>query len=284
MHDTQHILKVNDINSLNLSDDFLVYNKNQRKNVLVLGACRMTSFAYYLSVLPNFNYNIYMIYIIPFMLNNTLPNYQTINRILESTDIIICENIVNHVGLNTSDNSNGKTFFETFGVQDNVKIFKIPPIELRYFFHTNYHIFEQSFDNMESYINSSKQLLYERLDKLNFNKTKDFIKNNIEKYRLFHNHNHPTSTLLVCLFAELCEKMNVKIPAEYISQLLIHNFLGGNDTPIFNPDVICNNFKYKNNISSCYDFMIKDLFVTNLPPTNAEIVEQANAIIALYEL
>lgn len=92
------------IQALNASGKFLIINNNSKKNIFLFGACRLSGFVNYLKFIGS-DYNIYIMYFIPYVLKETVLDESTIQNILNNVDIIICETSVNYPGFNTCPSS-----------------------------------------------------------------------------------------------------------------------------------------------------------------------------------
>ena len=273
-------MNIVEIENLNKNNNFLIYDKNAEKNLVIISACRLSSFAYYFYNLEGFNYNIYMIYVVPYIISNTLPNIEVVNKIFENTDIIVCENIKNHPGLNTSEESKDRTIFDTFTIKKETQIFRIPPLELRCFAHTNFHIFNCSLDNFKSFSDSSKEFLKNRLIRSSFSKTNEFIEKYFETIKLFHSHNHPSNIITIVFFIDfILNNTSFKITKEFVRNCFNVKFLDGNETPIFNIDIINNNYKFIKYVEHDNNFLNKDVLWFNGEKHNYIIERNVDEII-----
>ena len=273
-------MNIVEIQNLTKNSNFLIYDKNSEKNVVIISSCRLISFAYYFYNLEGFNYNIYMIYVVPYIINNTLPNNEIINKIFENTDMIVCENIKNHPGLNTSEDSNDKTIFDTFKIKKETQIFRIPPLELRCFAHTNFHVFNRSLDDLKTFSDSSKEFLKNRLIRSSFNKTNEFIEKYFETLKLFHTHNHPSNITTIVFFIDfILKQTSFKITKEFVKTCFNVKFLDGNEIPIFNVDIINNNFQFIKYVEHDNNFLNKDLLWFNREEETCIIEKDVDEII-----
>jgi hypothetical protein len=252
---------INEINDLNIKNEFLVYeNKKANKNILIVSACRGSSYAYYFSQLTD--YNIYMIYVIPFMTDKNLLDEKKIKDIVQKTDIIVCEAITNHSPFKTVEQTDPTSFFSIFCVDFNkVKIYTVPNLELHYLSHWVFHRHHISSTKEEliKYYENSKKILFNKCDLYKFHKTKKFIEIYFKELQLFHSAVHPTNILLIVSFIETCEKMEIAVDLDSIAKIIKINFLGGFETPIFKFDIETFGFTYKATIQDDSLFEKEDL-------------------------
>jgi FkbM family methyltransferase len=230
------------IEYLNRDKEFCIYNKNAKDNLLIISACRGANFAYYFS--QTTPYNIYMIYIIPFMQNPNLRlDREQISEILKNTKVVCCEEIKCTPFLNTAGNN---TIFDHYNVdKQTTKIFFFPNLELRYLSYVFFHDKNKYQKTIEDYFKHSKEYLFTRMKKYNFYKSIKFIDMYFKEVQLFHTKNHPTVILSLVVFLELCEHMDITITNENINEFIKHNFLGGHEDPVFKRDIDVYGFKYK---------------------------------------
>jgi hypothetical protein len=134
----KNVQSINDIQALNEKNIFLVYTGKSNKNLLIISACRLSAFAYYFSQITD--YNIYMIYIIPFIRTAGLLDETKVREIVKNTDVIVCESITNVDPFKTTVERDPSSFFSIFGVDFNkTKVYAVPNFELHYLSHWMYH-------------------------------------------------------------------------------------------------------------------------------------------------
>jgi hypothetical protein len=269
---------INDVQYLNRDKQFCIYNKNSHENLLIISACRGANFAYYFSQITN--YNIYMIYVVPFMQDETLVlDKLVIDNILKNTKIICCEEIKSVPLFNTVGNN---TFFKQWNIDESlIKIHIFPNLELRYLSWTFFHDKGKTHNDLVSYFNYSKEYLFNRMKKYNFCKSLKFIELYFKEIQLFHSLPHPTVILSIVVFIELCQHIGIKTTDENIKQFIKHNFLGGYETPVFQKDIDMYGFKYKYTLQ--HDSLFEN---SNLLPlidhTHLNVLSNADIIINYY--
>ena len=121
-------------------------------------------------------------------------------NVIENADLIICEQLRSYKELNTSPKCD-KNIFNSFNIKQNCKIIQIPNLEY----------YEEKYD---------LTILVNQCKKYNFNKVAEYIYNNIENKKLFVTYNHPSNSLMLEFFKELCEIcFNQQLPKEIIHEL-----------------------------------------------------------------
>jgi FkbM family methyltransferase len=251
---------INDIQALNEKNIFLIYNGKSNKNLLIVSACRLSTFAYYFS--QTTDYNIYMIYIIPFVRTKELLDETKIKDIVKKTDVIVCESITNFHPFRTIDQTEPTSFFSIFGVDFNkTKVYTIPNLEFHYLSHWVYHKCNVKCTPKALYDNyiKSRDILFKKCIDTKFYKTKKFIDIYFKKLQLFHSAVHPTVILSLVAFIETCEKMEIFVDVDSITKLIKNNFLGGFETPVFKIDIETFGLAYKATIQDDHLFEDKDL-------------------------
>jgi hypothetical protein len=266
------------VQDLNANKQFCIYNKNSDENLLIISACRGANFAYYFSQITN--YNIYMIYIIPFMLDQKLTlDKSIIENILKNTKIICCEEIQCAPLLNTAGNN---TFFKQWNVDESLtKIHFFPNLELRFLSSTFFHDKGKAHTDLVSYFKYSKEYLFERMKKYNFCKSSKFIESHFKDIHLFHTIVHPTVILSIVVFIELCEHMGIKTTDENIKEFIKHNFLGGHESPVFQRDIDIYGFTYKLTLQDDSLFENPNL-IPIIDYTHLNVLSNADIIINYY--
>lgn len=252
---------INDIQYLNEKNNFLIYEKkNSSKNLLLVSACRLSAFAYYFSELTD--YNVYMIYIIPFIRNVDLLDEIKLKDIVKKTDVIVCETLTNSDPFKTVDPTHPTSFFSRFGVDLNkTNVYTVPNLELHYLSHWMFHKSSLQCTPAELYKNYSisRDKLFKKCEDAKFYKTKKFIELYFKDLQLFHSAVHPTVILSLVTFIETCGKMEITVDLNTIVKFIKTNFLGGFETPIFKLDVETFGLTYKVTIQDDVLFENKDL-------------------------
>jgi len=281
-------IRIVEIERINKSGNFLIYDKNADRNIVIISSCRLSSFAYYFNCLEGFNYNIYMIYIVPYMQNSTFPDIEKLNKIFEKTDMIICENIKNFPGFNTSEECKHNSIFDTFNINKETRIFRIPPLELRCFAYSNFHLFKCDIHSFKSFGDSSKEFLENRLSRDSYHKTKKFIQTYFQTIQLFHTHNHPSNILMLVLFIEfISNSIGLRITKDFVNKCYNKKFLDGNEVPIFNIDIINNDFKFIKKVEHDNIFLTPGFLwfdASNNISKNVNNLELNNVLIDFFEL
>jgi len=251
---------ITDIQTLNEKNIFLIYKGKSNKNLLLISACRFSAFAYYFS--QTTDYNIYMIYVIPFIRTAGLLDETKVREIVQKTDVIVCESITNFNPFNTIDEKDPTSFFGLFGVDFNkTKIYTVPNIELHYLSHWVYNKCNVKCTPKALYDNyiKSRDILFKKCLDNKFYKTKQFIEVYFTDLQLFHSAVHPTVILSLVSFIELCEKMEIVVDLDTIVNCIKVNFLGGFESPVFKIDVETFGFTYKVTIQDEDKFEDKEL-------------------------
>lgn len=231
-------------------NDFQVQHLNKNKNVLFIGSCRLAPIINYIQLLDVFsNYNIHYIYVVDF--NERKVPVNIINKIIQNTEIIVCEKTTSYNYLNT-DKQAPYNIFQIYDIPKNCKIVNISNLEFLMFYsdllirNKNKNILEirnQSLERLKNKLLSNKQYnIIELLNKYLFN----------QKFPLFYSVNHPSSVLTLLSFKQLCDNLEIHIPTNkildnYLTDLLYFS-LYGNNTSITYWD------KKKYNISFCKNF------------------------------
>lgn len=258
--ENKKVQSINEIQALNEKNIFLIYNGRSNKNLLIISACRGSSHAYYFSQVTD--YNIYMLYIIPFIRDKKLLDEKKIKDIIKKTDIIVCESITTQHPFKTVDQTDPTSFFSIFCVDfKKTEIYIVPNLELHYLSHWVVHknnIKYTSSAVYEQYI-KSRDILFKKCIDTKFYKTKKFIEIYFKELQLFHSAVHPTAILSLVSFIETCEKMEIAVDLDSIKKLIKINFLGGFETPIFKLDIETFGFTYKATIQDDDLFEDKDL-------------------------
>lgn len=260
MNVDKKVQSINHIQYLNEKNSFLIYEGKSNKNLLLVSSCRLSAFAYYFSQITD--YNIYMLYIIPFIKEKGLLDEAKIKDIVTKTDVIVCETMTKAELFQTCNPTEPTSFFSRFGVDLNkTKIYTIPNLELHYLSHWvvyKNNIKYTSSAVYEQYI-KSKDILFKKCTDTKFYKTKKFIEIYFKELQLFHSAVHPTAILSLVSFIETCEKMEIAVDLDSIKKLIKINFLGGFETPIFKLDIETFGFTYKVTIQDDDLFEDKDL-------------------------
>lgn len=211
----------------------LVYDKKSTRNILFLGSCRLAPLIVYFR-LYGLDRNFYYIYAPQW--HSKLHELPDLNAILSKTDIIVCETLHNYGVLNTDDGE--VTFFNTFQIQADTRIYHIPNLELRMYAHDLINIYKVVFDHHQlyQYYTTSRERLRNSLRKKHFEEVGTFIDEHIHHVKLFSTHNHPMPILSVVLFKCLADKMNLVLDESFLNHLLTYECLQGNDTPLYNID------------------------------------------------
>lgn len=273
---------ISDIQVLNEKNIFLIYNGKSNKNLLIVSACRGSAYAYYFSQVTD--YNVYMIYIIPFIIDKNLLDENKIKDIVQKTDIIVCETITNHSPFKTVEQTDPTSFFSIFCVDFNkVKIYPVPNLELHYHSHRLFHKHHiSSSEELIKYYENSKKNLFNKCDLYQFHKTKKFIELHFKDLQLFHTEGHPTVITMLVLFIDLCDQLGINIELEDIVRLIKVNFLGNHEQPVFNLDVVTYGITYKVTIQDDILFNEKDLLVIN-DPSHLQTCENAKLIYDFFK-
>jgi hypothetical protein len=212
--------------------DIYLYKKGHT-NILFIGGCRSFCYQIYFEELcknqewflnAQFGTSVIGVHIIDLCKRNKTENMA---YVIENADIIICEQVRNYNILNTSKKCDDN-IFKNFNIKENCKIINIPNLELRYYKNdiSFNHIDEIAIlkkQNLTNFINSCK--------KYNFKELADYVSININKRRLFIQHNHPSNCLILEFFKEL-----IKIVFQQNIQDNVLNIL--NDIKIFDTDYI----------------------------------------------
>jgi len=233
-----------------LLNNFKVKNANKNKNIIFIGSCRLASIINYIRLLDVFsNYNIHYIYVVDF--NERKVPVNIINKIIQNTEIIVCEKTTSYNYLNT-DKQAPYNIFQTYDIPKNCKIVNISNLEFLMFYsdllvrNKNKNILEirnQSLERLKNKLLSNKQYnIIELLNKYLFN----------QKFPLFYTANHPSSVLTLLSFKHLCDNVKIHIPTNkildnYLTDLRYFS-LYGNNTSITYWD------KKNYNISFCKNF------------------------------
>ena len=134
-----------------------------------------------------------------YQMGTEMKNQNIINTV-ENADIIVCEQLRSYKELNTSVKCQ-QNIFNSFNIKQNCKIIQIPNLEY----------YEEKYD---------LTILVNQCKKYNFNKVAEYIYNNIENKKLFVTYNHPSNSLMLEFFKELCEIcFNQQLPKEIIHEL-----------------------------------------------------------------
>jgi hypothetical protein len=107
------------------------------------------------------------------------------------------------------------------------------------------------------------------------------IDNLINKYftnvKLFNTCNHPTVILLLFLFKNLMKRMGIVLPLDFFNNMLKVNILEGNDTPLFNIDIMLYKFNFNEIVETTHERLYDKNFMTSyytIPQLPAEIINE----------
>ena len=194
----------------NLTKDDIYVIKKGHSNVLFLGGCRTFVYIMFFEELckhmsyfihAQFGIQTIAVHIIDLLKRTKTDNMR---NVIENADIIVCEQMRNYNGLNTSKKC-VENIFNNFNIKSNCKIIQVP--------------------NLEYFKNAGNVIDIDRLTthckKYGFNYVSNMIINNpIEK--LFVTCNHPKNILLLEAFKEICNIcFDQKIPLNILANLSI---------------------------------------------------------------
>ena len=173
-------------------------------NIVFLGVCRsiylcicFEELCKHLSYFQRAQFGLSTIAV--YQMGTEMKNQNIINTV-ENADIIVCEQLRSYKELNTSVKCQ-QNIFNSFNIKQNCKIIQIPNLEY----------YEEKYD---------LTILVNQCKKYNFNKVAEYIYNNIENKKLFVTYNHPSNSLMLEFFKELCEIcFNQQLPKEIIHDL-----------------------------------------------------------------
>lgn len=222
----------------------LVYDEiytisKKNTNILFLGSCRMLMLCMYIKrVIESYDYlkhaqfGFSVITVYHPILNESInkPPSVVMRNVFETADIIICETIKHSKYLNTVKTVD-ENMYTSFKLKDTCQVIQLPNIEVSMFMAS----LKQSYPakTTEELIatrkeNIDKLLYYIRL--FQYNKTADFIEENIYKQRLFATNGHPMPVVFQIFTQEFVKKLwNIDIDNRIISDINISQFLGKED-------------------------------------------------------
>jgi hypothetical protein len=262
------------------SKTFMVYDNKIDKNLLFMGSCRTVQLAFYFNNLniPHLKRNIYILYVPHWStdeLRESLPR-DVILKILDKTDIIICESIERFGILNTYEHLE-QNFFKHFDVKNKL-IFHIPNIELRMFHYEITRVFKRPIHEVAGYFHKSKEHILNKLKVFGYEKVAEFIERNITKIKLFSTFNHPTRVVMLLLFKYLALKMGIHLPASFFTEMDKYNFIEGNELPVIQKDINLYNLKFSCTISDELVLGMSDVYVKH-PKMDYKFVDTEDFII-----
>jgi len=278
---TQKVMYVDDVSHVNLvTKTFLLYNNNCENNILFIGGCRMTQFAFYFNNIniPHLKRNIYMIYVPDWNGKFDIIPKNTIKKIVDNTDLFICESVQKYDILNTISHLD-VNFFKEFGIT-NKPIFMLPNLELRMYHHTIMHIIKKPIHEVHSKFLHSMKYLCEHIDSLGYKPVSDFIQRNISKIKLFNTHSHPRRFLMLLLFKHMMLKADISLNLEFYNEMNKYSFIEGHETPVCQKDVDLYNIKYNCIISDNTVLEDPNAYINHIHPIEPyEFVETDEFII-----
>lgn len=263
------------------SKTFMLYDNKTDKNLLFIGSCRTVQLAFYFNNLniPHLKRNIYILYVPHWSteeLRESLPR-DVILKILDKTDIIICESIERFGILNTYEHLE-QNFFKHFDVKNKL-IFHIPNIELRMFHYEITRVFKIPIHEVGGYFHKSKEHILNKLKVFGYEKVAEFIERNIIKIKLFSTFNHPTRVVMLLLFKYLALKMGIHLPASFFTEMDKYNFIEGNELPIIQKDIDLYNLKFPCTISDELVLGMPDVVFVKHPKIDYKFVDTEDFII-----